>query len=62
METLMCQILAQQFSETLRTLFFTKTNQTEKCVHGGGMGKKKADIWETEVSKGHSENDCLLCN
>lgn len=40
----MCQILAQQFSETLRTLFFTKTNQTEKCVHGGGMGKKKADI------------------
>lgn len=33
-----------QFSETLRTLFFTRTKQTEKCVDGGGMGKKKADI------------------
>lgn len=60
METLMCQIYS--FQKHSGHFFFTKTNQTEKCVDGGGMGKKKADIWETEVSKGHSENDCLLCN
>lgn len=32
------------FRNTQDTFFFTRTKQTEKCVDGGGMEKKKADI------------------
>lgn len=51
-----------QFSETLRTLFFLPEPNRQRNVLMGVAWEKKADIWETEVSKGHSENDCLLCN